>query len=339
MRGGGAHATNDRSTVRYRPSHRLLASGTLLLMSQRLNVSWRTWMFMLLTYVGAERLRGLRRSRLGRRTLAGIQMIFSGGTIVVRGGVGFGLCLATDYLSVEHEQGYGLVRGTLETEVQEAIRRHVAPGGVVYDLGANVGFFTILCAALVGPDGRVEAFEPVSDSAAAIEANAAVNGFVDRVQVHRLALSNHHGECALCLPGELSWAHLAERGLHPDTRSQIVVPVTTLDAAIANGELEPPDVIKVDVEGCEIAALAGSRETLAARDVVVICELHRTHAEVHALMSDLGYVMENLEGPGDPQLTEPAHVLFRRAELRAPSCTQRQSASASCLLARRPLKK
>jgi FkbM family methyltransferase len=246
----------------------------------------------------------------GRLALRGAVWLLGGGFVRVAAGAGAKLRLSSDHLPYNHAQGHGLIRGVLEPEVQEALRRHVFLGAVVYDVGANLGFFTILSARLTGPDGRVDAFEPVPQCADAVRANAALNGF-GAVHVHELAAGEHDRDAELLVPGEHAWAHLADRGRHWDTRYAVTVPVRSLDALIASGELPPPDVIKLDVEGSEIAVLRGLAQTLRAHAVVVVCELHETNAEVLALMESLGYTVENLEGPEPVADAGPVHVLIR----------------------------
>jgi FkbM family methyltransferase len=229
----------------------------------------------------------------------------------VAGGAGFGLRLSTEHLPVGHRQGYGLVRGVLEPGVQEALRRHVRPGAVIYDVGANIGFFSLLTARLAGPDGRVEAFEPVPTSAAAVRANAALNG-LSTITVHQVAVSDHGGVGELLVPFERGWAHLADRGWHPNTRRRLDVQLIALDEQITRGAFPPPDVVKIDVEGSEIAVLRGLTQTLRSGNVTIVCELHETNAEVLELMNELGYLLRNLDGTAPVAQAGPIHVLTAR---------------------------
>jgi FkbM family methyltransferase len=273
--------------------------------------SWRTWLYTSLTYLGSERLRAARRTRAGRGAIRVVQAAIGRGSITVRGGAAFGLRLSTDHLPIDHIQGFGLVRGVLEPEVQEALRRTVPSGAVVFDVGANVGFFSLLSAKLAGPGGRVEAFEPVPHNAAAIRANAALNGF-QTIRVHQVAVSDRNGIGQVCIPVEPSWAHLTDRGQHPATEEVIPVQMTVLDDQIAAGLLPRPDVVKIDVEGFELQVLNGLRRTLAGDPVTIICELHDTNREALEVMSALGYAMTNLEGVVPIQDAGPIHVLMQR---------------------------
>jgi FkbM family methyltransferase len=277
--------------------------------------SWRTWVYTLLTFIGPARLGAAAQRPFGAQAIQLLQKLLARGSVSVRGGAAFGLRLSTDHLPIDHRQGYGLIRGVLEPAVQEALRRHVAPGAVVYDIGANIGFFSVLSASLAGPDGRVEAFEPVPANSSAVRANAVLNRF-PTISVHEAAVSDHAGVDELCVPGEAGWAHLIDRGRHPQAEQLIPVRLMSLDEEIERGQLPAPDVVKIDVEGSEIAVLTGFTQTLRSRDVTVICELHETNAEVVDLMTLLGYSAVNLEGPADVVDAGPVHALFQRASER-----------------------
>jgi len=245
----------------------------------------------------------------GRLILSTLRRVLAGGSIQVRGGAGYGLRLSTDHLPLDHVQGYGLVRGVLEPEVQEALRRHVGPGAVVFDIGANIGFFSLLSASLAGAAGRVEAFEPVPSSAAAVQANASLN-HLSNIHVHSVAVAEHPGAAQLCVPVEPSWAHLEVHGRHPSADFELSVPVISIDTEIAEGRLPVPDVVKIDVEGQEVAVLRGMRQTLATHEPVIICELHESNADVLALVGELGYAVSNLQGTTAVAQAGHIHILI-----------------------------
>jgi FkbM family methyltransferase len=273
---------------------------------------WRSWAYGAVTYAGHERLARIRSRPAGAAALALVEAALSGGSVRVGGGAGGGLELAGGFLPVDHAQGYALVRGVLEPGVQEALRRHVRPGAVVYDVGANIGFFSLLAARLAGPAGRVEAFEPIARSATAVAVNARLNGLSGAIGVRAVAVGEAAGMAELLVNREHSWSHLADRGEHPQARARVGVPVVGLDAMIERGEIAPPDVVKIDVEGSEGAVLRGLARTLAARPVVVIVELHETNAEVAGLLGALGYELDNLDGTAPAVEAGPVHVLARR---------------------------
>ena len=209
-------------------------------------------------------------------------------------------------LPAEHIQAWEMVRGVVEVPVQEAFRRHVGPGTVVWDVGANVGYFSLLAARL---GGHVHAFEPVPESAARLRGNVAANGLEDRVEVHEAAVGATAGRQPFLVVRDASWSHLADRGRHKATREERDVEVVRLDDL----DLPPPDLVKIDVEGSEVAVLDGAARVLREHRPVLVVELHETNDEVCDRLEAAGYALENLDGPVPPREAGPIHVLARQA--------------------------
>jgi FkbM family methyltransferase len=245
----------------------------------------------------------------GHPALAALRWWLRRGHVRVPDGPGNGLRLARADVVAQHIQAFGLVRGTLETSVQEAMRRTVASGGTFYDIGANLGFFSLLGARMAGPDGRVIAFEPHPANAALIKENATLNG-LQTIHVCELALGRQTGADLLYDVAEASWSRLVGYGRHPDARGTVSVSVAAIDDLLEEGRVPPPEVVKIDAEGAELDILAGMARTLAARRPALICELHATNAAFVDLMDSSGYRVENLDGP-EPVASAPPdiHVL------------------------------
>ena len=231
----------------------------------------------------------------GRRVLAGEG--------VIRHGIGAGLRFdATGGAA-------GFLLGTSEPDEQAALARHLSPGGVFYDIGANVGFFVTLAARLVGAQGRVYAFEPNPRCAAQVRRNAALNGFA-HVEVVEVAASSGPGTATLHF-GQTSGVSsiVGERGA-----DGIAVPLLAIDDFVRERGARPPSLVMIDVEGAEIEVLAGMQATLAAHRPVVMCEIHGTgaafqrHCDEHVV--PLGYAVRPLEGEhADPRRTH-YHVVL-----------------------------
>jgi FkbM family methyltransferase len=173
----------------------------------------------------------------------------------------------------------------------------VRPGQHVLDIGANWGLVTARLARLVGPAGRVDAFEPHPGHVATLEAVAAR---MPSVEVHLTALSDRQGSAELAIPvhdGErlTALAHLDGRGSGPGVpEERVQVPLTTLDDALA-GDRAPVDLIKCDVEGHELEVLRGAEATLRRDHPALVLEIEERHrpgggvAEVFAQLRALGY--------------------------------------------------
>ena len=123
-----------------------------------------------------------------------------------------------------------------------------------------------------------------------------------------LAVHFQRGE--FLLVGERSWSHLRERGYHPQTQQAVEVDVVALDEVEWPGGVAP-SLVKMDIEGSEVQALAGMRRLLREARPVVVIELHETNGEVHDALTDAGYEIENIDGP-EPILEAGAvHVVGR----------------------------
>ena len=153
--------------------------------------------------------------------------------------------------------------GLFELDTYRTLARLVRPGHHVVDCGANVGYFTLQAARLAGPIGRVDAFEPDPLNRQRLEQNLAANAMADRVKVHAVALSDEDAWATLYHPTEGARNHgesslFAPEGDQP--ADAFSVPTARLDAVLDR----TPDVIKMDIEGAELAALRGATGLLAA---------------------------------------------------------------------------
>lgn len=153
-----------------------------------------------------------------------------------------------------------------------AFRAAVRPGDVVIEAGANVGCYAVLFGHWVGPAGRVFAFEPDPRAFAGLARHVELNGLTGRVIPVQAALSDTTAD----LPFSLADAPGVSRiGTFGPAASSITVRATTVDAFCAS-ECIVPAVLKIDVEGAELAVLRGARQTLLRGAPTLFVELHPT---------------------------------------------------------------
>lgn len=203
----------------------------------------------------------------------------------------------------------GFFEGSYERPMQEAIDDMLSPGDVFYDIGANLGFFSLVAARKVGPTGRVYAFEPVPRNADAIRRTVARNK-LDSLSVLPVAAGARSCRSDLWLTEHVGGASLASASAPPDRLRKIEVEVIALDDWIEQARLKAPDLIKIDVEGAELDALAGLERILSRQRPALLCELddetrHGLREKETALcefLTGLGYRIEYLppayESPG-----------------------------------------
>jgi len=186
------------------------------------------------------------------------------------------------------EHGYWL--GSYELNKRIAFEREVVPGSVVYDIGANVGYFSLLASVLTGPEGQVVAFEPLPRNIQYLRQHIRIN-HLENIEVIEAAVSDHSGEAHFELGASSAMGHLAEKG-------DLEVQMVSLDGMLDEKMISPPDVMKVDVEGAEYEALCGALKTLERHHPIVFLDTHgrKAHHFTISLLEDLGYRFEILDG-------------------------------------------
>jgi len=185
--------------------------------------------------------------------------------------------------------------GTYEVARLRALANAVSPGTVVYDVGANVGIYSLLASLRAGPSGKVYAFEPLERNLLYLRRHLTLNN-VGNCVILETAVCNREGTVPFSVASwSSSMAHLSTVG-------EIWVPSTTLDGCIyGERRLRPPDILKIDVEGAEMEVLEGASKVLTEFHPKIFLEIHGTqlHAKCSASLSAKGYRIE--EGYG--QLT------------------------------------
>jgi FkbM family methyltransferase len=143
----------------------------------------------------------------------------------------------------------------LTTQMYKEVIRE---GDVVLDLGANIGYYTLLAARLTGPKGRVYAFEPEPLNYGLLLKNVELNGY-DNVVARQQAVSDKVGRVRFFLDGENTGAHTMYQ--HEGGHNFIEVESVTLDDFFKDRD-NRVDVVKMDIEGAEMAALAGMERVI-----------------------------------------------------------------------------
>ena len=219
----------------------------------------------------ASPLAGLRRVPVLGRCVswAGEKLVPRGSRtwVQVRNGAAKGL-----WLNLNPRTGQAYFDGGGELEVQAALENHVRPGMTVYDVGANIGLYSMIAARLVGDQGHVVAFEADPEIAARLREHLARNGF-------RQAIVE---EAAVWSEAQRVYFERADPAASPDRGLGRVVEagkqITVEVNAVALDEYvqthAAPDFVKCDVEGAEIEVFRGARQLLREKRPVIVCEMH-----------------------------------------------------------------
>ena len=178
--------------------------------------------------------------------------------------------------------GYWL--GSYELDKQTSFIAVIKPGHVVFDIGAQAGFYTLLASKLVGPSGKAFSFEPFPENLKNIKRHLELN-HVKNVEVLALAVSDKSDEVGFAAGSSVFTGALSESGT-------LKVKTESLDNLFAIGKILPPNVIKMDIEGAELLALRGARNILEKYKPVILLATHSAELkkECLALLADYGYV-------------------------------------------------
>jgi FkbM family methyltransferase len=197
------------------------------------------------------------------------------------------------------------VYDTYEPAMAAALRAHLKPGSVLFDVGAHAGLWSAFAAHLTGPSGHIHAFEP----SAAFDILARTARAYPSIAPVRAAIGAEDGEldffeygASTCGSLLRSVTILNERHHAGTAVGQVKTAVRSLDSFVASARVRP-DVVKVDVEGFELHVLRGSMNVLRAIRPVWIIEVHPpqlalsggTTDELFARLREAGYSIDVLD--------------------------------------------
>ncbi len=167
------------------------------------------------------------------------------------------------------------ITGRYEPNEFSVLGRILKPGMVFLDVGANLGLYSLFASRLVGREGTVVAVEPSSREFEQLAANIRLNDLTN-VRAVRAAASDRDGEIQLLVAVAQHSGHNTVGGFaYQDTQldHRERVRSATLDRLVASQELCRVDVIKADIEGGELHAIRGARETLLRFHPVLLIEV------------------------------------------------------------------
>jgi FkbM family methyltransferase len=204
----------------------------------------------------------------------------------VRKGTGAGLRLSLD---PRYEAQYAA--GFHETVLLACLAAHLKPGDVLYDVGAHIGYISLVAARLVGPGGKVFAFEADPENALRIIGHAEMNA-LPQVELVGAAVWSEcktlsFNRAAATSSRNTGAVTTLEQG--KSAEGIIVVEAVTLDHFVADHR--SPTVVKIDVEGAEEEVLKGAEEVFRRSKPTLICEVHNERAAdgVAAWLARMGY--------------------------------------------------
>lgn len=176
--------------------------------------------------------------------------------------------------------------GRHEKEMTDVFCEEVTEGMTMVEIGANIGYYTLIAADEFGPSGTVHAIEPVPENHEILRKNLEINGYGD-IATHNLAISDSEGETEMILTEESNWGSIVDpdegnvsqhrrEKMREKREGSITVPTTTVDKFVSETLTDDVDVFRMDIEGAEEQAIAGMAETLqsASAPCKLFIEIH-----------------------------------------------------------------
>jgi FkbM family methyltransferase len=223
--------------------------------------------------------------------------------------------------------------GFYESDIQGLFKKFINKGSIVYDIGAYIGFCSLLAARLTGPHGRVYAFEPLAKNFKRLKLNILLNGMQDRIFWIANAVTDKadtaywrcckYDDCTHFMNMDFS-QNFHSNGINTSSKETI-----SLDEFVFQKGNPAPNFVKIDVEGEEARVIMGARRLLKEFKPVVICELHYKESalQVYEELTRLGYRFIDLKGNRPPADNfNYGHIIawHREREFEDPiSCYQR----------------
>jgi FkbM family methyltransferase len=185
---------------------------------------------------------------------------------------------------------HGCWLGSYEYEKQKALQREMKTGDVVYDVGANVGFYSLLASVVVGRTGSVYSFEPFPENVRELRNHLEINRVMN-CAVFEAAVSSRDGE-AIFEPSESRYTgRLSDAGT-------LRVRTVTIDGLVSRGEIRPPNLMKIDIEGAEFDCLKGAANVIQEFRPTIFLATHglEAHLACTDLLAKLKYRLAALDG-------------------------------------------
>lgn len=199
------------------------------------------------------------------------------------------------WLELNPRTGQDYLRGEVESASQLTLVRKIQQGNVFYDLGANLGLFSLLAARLVGNAGKVISFEPDHQIAQRLTRNIRQNNFANVTVVEAGAWSSSGMKDFT--PSDSSSPDRGVGTFVPKDASIIGTPVRCIALDDFSLDAPPPDAIKCDVEGAEVEVLLGASNLLSTHRPWILCEMHSglNDRASRDFLLKLGYSFETVD--------------------------------------------
>ncbi len=201
------------------------------------------------------------------------------------------------YLDLQTEKDYWL--GTYEPDLQDAAIQFVQPGSIIYDIGANIGYVSLLLARCTGAGGKVFSFEALPQNLERLSKNLALNGSKAQVEIVPVAVVDQNRKVRFLVgpSGGMGKAEGSAGRQEIEYSDAIETQGISLDDFVYAQGNPAPAVVKMDIEGGEVMALPGMVRLLREAHPLIFLELHGRQAAQAAwkILTEHGYSLSKME--------------------------------------------
>lgn len=165
-----------------------------------------------------------------------------------------------------------------EDDVKKIFLSKIKEGDIVIDVGANIGYFSLLAAKKIGSKGKIFAIEPMKQANNWLKKNLKLNDFKN-VEVLEVAIGDKQGTMKMYKKSESSEMIILDPTI---SKTDLImcgeINIKTIDNIISQKKIKKVNLLKIDVEGFEYEALLGCKESFKSNKIEnIICEIHTTY--------------------------------------------------------------
>ena len=212
----------------------------------------------------------------------------------------------------------GIYVGSFEKETLLFFKNSIKPNMTIFDIGANVGLFSLTASAVLKNSGQIYAFEPAEEVYSDFQKNIALNNF-QNIQLIQTGVSEKSGEITFNICEDNAYNSINSKPMRKVIR-KITIPTTTIDDFCKQEKIHQIDIIKVDTEGAEYFILKGGKNILSKDNAPILFLEYNTQilkevelSDIRNLLKDFGYSLYELRfgilKPFDPLLSSTCDII------------------------------
>jgi FkbM family methyltransferase len=175
----------------------------------------------------------------------------------------------------DHIQWHLFYYGIYEPEETRWIKQYIQPGMVVFDVGANIGYYSVIMSKLIGPNGMIHSFEAATAAFNRLKEHINVNHCKNTIIYHS-AISDRNGQCIIYCADNANTGESSLKSFDGFKKKE-TVSCFTLDSYIEKKNINKVDFIKVDVEGAEMLVIDGAMSLLKRHRPTIMLEINPSY--------------------------------------------------------------